>query len=95
MRIFAYIVLLLVLILGITFAYLNADGVIVNYYIGEKQVPLSLLLLLTLGIGLLIGVLSMVIPLIKLKHKNVKIQKKLKQAQKEVENLRAIPVKQC
>jgi len=95
MRIFLYIILLLAIILGITFAYLNADGVIVNYYIGEKQIPLSLLLILTLGIGLLLGVLSMVIPLIKLKSKNLKVQRKLKQAQKEVENLRAIPVKQC
>ncbi len=92
MRIFLYLILLLVMILGVTFAYLNATPVVFNYYLGEKAIPLSLLLLFAFGIGLILGLLSMVISLIKQKSKNIRIQRQLKNVQQEVENLRSGPI---
>lgn len=92
MRIFWYILLLLLVILGITFAYLNATPVVFNYYIGTRTIPLSLLLLFALGIGILLSLLGLMIPIIRLKSKNLKLQRHLKRANKEVENLRSIPV---
>jgi putative membrane protein len=93
MRIILYIILFIIILLGITFAYLNADAVAFNYYFGEKSIPLSLLLVCSLGIGLLLGFLVMGISWIKLKTINLRLNKRLKCATQEVENLRSIPIK--
>lgn len=92
MRLILYIFLLILLILGVTFAYLNATPVMFNYYVGQISVPLSLLLVLTLGVGIFLGLVSLLVPILKLKTKNSTLKRKLKNAQKEVENLRNIPL---
>ena len=93
MRIILYIILLLIILLGVTFAYLNADAVVFNYYFGEQSIPLSLLLVYFLGAGLILGFLVMSISWIKLKSANLCLKKRLKCATQEVENLRSIPIK--
>jgi putative membrane protein len=55
MRILTLLILVFAVILGVSFAALNAGSVTVNYYIGTQSIPLSLLLLGILVIGLLIG----------------------------------------
>lgn len=55
MRIFTLLILIFAVILGVSFAALNAGSVTVNYYIGTQTIPLSLLLLGVLVIGILIG----------------------------------------
>ena len=92
MRIILYIILLIIVLLGATFAYLNADLVTFNYYLGERLIPLSLLLVLSLGVGLLLGIFVMAVSWIRLKKNNRSLKKNLKCAQQEVENLRAIPI---
>lgn len=57
MRIISYIFLTFVILLGFTFACLNAEDVNINYYIGTSLLPLSLLLVITLIVGMLIGFL--------------------------------------
>lgn len=59
MRIFSILILSLTALVGISFAVLNAHSVRVNYYIGVREIPLSLLLLLALVLGILIGILSL------------------------------------
>jgi putative membrane protein len=92
MRIILYIMLLLIILLGVTFAYLNAAPVAFNYYLGVKTIPLSLLLVCSLGVGLIIGFLIMTISWIKLKNEKRRLTKQLKQAKQELENLRAAPL---
>ena len=91
-RIFSYIFILLIVLIGISFATLNSDAVNINYYIGEKELPLSLLLALVFGFGCVLGILVGVWILIKTKIKNYRLQQRLKLAEKEIENLRAIPL---
>ena len=93
MRILGYIVLIVLLLLGVTFAYLNANQVVFNYYFGEWSLPLSLLLLFTLGIGIILGWLAIFFPWLKLKRKSSRLKKELKYARQEIENLRSIPIK--
>ena len=93
MRIIVYIILFIVLVLGISFAYLNANPGAFSYYFGEKSIPLSLLLVFSLGIGLLLGFLVMGISWIKLKTANLRLKRRLKCVTQEVENLRSIPIK--
>lgn len=93
MRVFSYIVLLLIMVLGLIFAILNSGQVPFNYYIGVKQISLSLLLVLTLGIGIIIGFIFTLISVIKQKKENYKLKSRIKDIEKELENLRSLPIK--
>jgi putative membrane protein len=79
-KIISYIFLLLLLLLGLSFAALNADPIAINYYLGKSEIPLSLLLIYALGIGILLGLLSTLIPLLKLKKENHSLKKTLKKS---------------
>lgn len=70
--------LIIILLLGLSFATINANSVSVNYYLGIKLIPLSLLLVYTLGVGILLGFLTTVIPLLKLKKENHTLKNTLK-----------------
>lgn len=92
MRILSYIFILLIIVLGITFATLNSMTVNVNYYVGHKDMPLSLLLAIVFAFGGLMGIIVGLWILIKTKMKNFRLRQKLRMAEKEIENLRAIPL---
>ena len=92
MRIFSYFFLLIIVIFGMTFATLNSESVTINYYIGQSSLPLSLLLVLVFASGCLIGMIVGFWLLIKAKLQNYRLTQRLKLAEKEVENLRAIPL---
>ena len=93
MKIFYFILTGIVVLIGITFSVLNAEQVTVNYYFGHYKLPLSMLLLLSISFGLLLGFCTSLIKIIKLRSKNYCLKNKLKVFEKEVENLRAIPLK--
>ena len=92
MRILSYIFLILIVLLGVTFATLNSEVVNVNYYIGQRSMPLSLLLVSVFAVGCILGTLMMGMLLIKAKIQLHRLRKRLKVSEKEVENLRAIPL---
>ena len=92
MRIFSYIFILVIVFLGVTFATLNSDLVNINYYLGQKEMPLSLLISIAFGVGALLGILVGLWILFKTKMKNFRLKQRLKLAEKEIENLRAIPL---
>ena len=81
------------MILGITFAGLNAETVAVNYYFGTNELPLSLLLVLVLAFGSLLGVLAGFTLYLRAKKENFKLRGRIKVVEKEVSNLRSIPLK--
>ena len=93
MRVFGYVFLLILIILGITFAILNADPVAIHYYIGSKQFPLSLLLVISFGVGLFVSFLYMGLVVLRLKSERRHLRKRLSVAEKEIDNLRAIPIR--
>lgn len=92
MRIMSYIFILIVILLGISFAILNSETVAINYYVGHSNMPLSMLLVIAFAAGCILGILVISWLLIKAKMKNRNLRKRLKLAEKEVENLRAIPL---
>lgn len=87
MRIFTYIIILILLIFGFTFACLNAELVSINYYIAQRMVPLSLLIAIALFVGAIIGWLSSLGLVVKLKKNIFVLSQKIKQAEKEIEKL--------
>lgn len=84
LRIFSYIIVLLIIILGLTFAAINANPVTIHYYVGTAQTNLSLLLVYALGIGILLGLLSTITTIYKLKRKIRLLKNQLKQAEKQL-----------
>ena len=92
MRIISYIFLFVIILFGIVFAALNSESVTINYYVGQSTLPLSLLLVLVFAFGCLIGMLVGFWLLIKSKISNHRLRHRLSLAEKEIENLRAIPL---
>lgn len=93
MRCITYIFLIILFILGLIFAGLNADLVSVNYYWGTERLPLSLLAILSFILGGLLGLLTALITYIKLKYANRRLRHRLILVEKELSNLRALPFK--
>lgn len=93
MRIISSIFMLLIVLVGVSFACLNAQDVAINLYLTQLKLPLSLLLVLVLGLGMLVGYLIIGFKVLRLKRENSRLRGKVNLAEKEVENLRAIPLK--
>lgn len=93
MRIVSYFFILVIVLFGMTFATLNSESVTINYYFSQSTLPLSLLLVLGFAFGCLIGMIVGLWLLLKSKLLNYRLRQRLTIAEKEIENLRAIPLK--
>jgi putative membrane protein len=91
-RILSYFLLLIIVLFGMTFATLNSESVTINYYLDQSTLPLSLLLVLVFALGCLIGILVGFWLLIKAKLTNYRLKQRLHLAEKEIDNLRVIPL---
>ncbi|MDA8561796.1 LapA family protein [Gammaproteobacteria bacterium] len=90
MRIFRYVILLVVIFLGVTFALLNKESVLINYYFGSGYIPLSFLLVIVFVIASLLGLIVGLWLLLKLKLKVYKLQQQLKAKDKQIDNLNIV-----
>ncbi len=88
------IVFLLVLTLGLTFAILNAEPVELDYYFGSQRLSLSLVVLITLIMGVLAGVIASLGIIIKLKREVSRLRKANQVVDLELANLRTLPVRE-
>ena len=77
MRILTFVIILVILFFGISFAVLNAEVVSINYYFGIAHLPLSLLLIITLIVGVLFGLGAGLIMVFRAKLENRKLHKQL------------------
>ena len=87
------IVVVVLILLGITFAILNAEQVQLNYYFGSKQVPLSFAIILSIFLGAILGVLASIGLILRSRKELSRLRKAAEVAEKEISNLRAIPIK--
>jgi len=93
-RIFGFIFILALVILGLFFGNINADSVTLDYYWGQIHAPLSVALVLSLLCGAIMGMLASLTVLIRLRHQIKRLKKEIRTAEKEVVNLRSIPLKE-
>lgn len=93
MRYILYAFWIIVIILGVTFASLNPEKITLNYYIDTQTVHLPLVLLGSLVIGAFLGVIAMLPSVIRNKAKARRLSHHVKHVEQEVQNLRAIPIK--
>jgi len=85
--------ILLILLLVLLFTTLNAEPVSLNYYLGQIEQPLALILVVTFVAGALIGLLSSVLVILSSRHEVSKLRKQIKHTEQELMNLRSIPIK--
>lgn len=93
MRIILYIFLILVILVGTTFAILNPTTVTIDYWIAKKTLALPLLVVWVFIVGLVVGLLLSGLSLFQARLKNRKLSSRLKLLEQEVQNLRAIPLR--
>jgi putative membrane protein len=92
-RILSAIALLVLIGAGITFTVLNPQQVTLNYLLGSLQLPLALLVVLVLAVGAVLGLLVAGFLILRLKRDNRRLRRASRQAEQEVANLRALPIK--
>ena len=92
-RILVSIILVIVAVLGLSFSLMNAEQVILNYYFSTIQAPLSLVVVLAIAVGALLGMLAMAGVVLGQKREMARMRKSIKLAEKEISNLRSLPLK--
>jgi lipopolysaccharide assembly protein A len=90
-RIFSLVFFLIVLICGLFFGLLNAEPVRINYYFGARELPLSLILVITLLAGAVCGVLAAFGMIFRKSREIARLRKEIKVTGKELSNLRSLP----
>ena len=92
-KIFNLLLVLIFFLLGFVLHIENPDPVSFSFPFIEWDAPLGLLLLLAVFTGLILGASLMSMSLFKSKLAGSKAKKQLVKVEKEVENLRAMPIK--
>ncbi|TAL61324.1 MAG: LapA family protein [Legionella sp.] len=92
MRIVMLVFYVLLIILGVSFATLNASSVEINFYVKTVSMPISVLMTIMLGIGIIIGFVLFIFRYWRLKAECRRMNSQLKLTEKEIKNLRSIPL---
>lgn len=92
MRIVMLVFYVLLIILGVSFAALNASSVEINFYVKTITMPISVLMTIMLGIGIIIGFILFIFRYWRLKSECRRMNSQLKLTEKEIKNLRSIPL---
>jgi len=88
-----YAILALALfVITLSFAALNSDPIPIDYYIGQVEIPLALLLVAALGVGALLGSLVGLGRVVRIKREMARLRRESRATEEEVRNLRALPL---
>ena len=82
-----------VFLTGLAFFLRNAQPVALDYFMGESILPFSVWLLTALVIGVVLGWLSVLPVILSMKRQKARLLRQLKVNETEINNLRALPVK--
>ncbi len=92
-RFLLIILAILVCLAGLSFHLKNEHLVKLDFYLGSIEYHFSVFVLVSIIIGVLLGILAMLPKFLNLKRQNMKLSKQVELQNKEVKNLRAIPIK--
>ena len=93
MLVIKLLLLLVFMLIGASFAIINDAPVTVDLYFMRPELPLSLLVLLALGLGMLLGGLAGMIYVMRVRKENADLKREARLVNEEVQNLRTMPVK--
>lgn len=92
-RIAKLILIFVILLIGLAFHLKNNQLIELNYYVDVISLPTSWLVVLVLFIGSMLGVLASLPIIIKLKRDKIMLERQIKNSEKEINNLRVMPVR--
>ena len=92
MRIVFLFFYLALIILTLAFASLNADIVSLHLYWVVLKLPLAFILIVALGCGLVLGAIVFTSKYLALSFKFKKLKQQVAMLEKEIKNLRTIPI---
>jgi len=84
---------LVLCVAALSFAALNAEPVAIDYYLGQLEVPLALLLVTALAIGALLGSLVGFGRVLRVRRDMARLRRESRATEEEVRNLRALPLR--
>ena len=87
------IFIIFLLLLGLAFHVKNHQLVTLNYYVGEIQLSFSIVIVLAVCVGVLLGVLASIPIIIRNKQLNNRLKKEIEHREKEINNYRITPTK--
>ncbi len=93
MKVVQWVLIVLIFVVALAFAVINADDVPLNYYLGTSQVPLSLVLVFTFALGAALGVLAALGKMLFLKREISRLRRAARSREQELANLRALPIR--
>ena len=86
------ILFILIFVVSLVFFLKNNQIITFNYLVANQEIPLSFLMLISLGIGALLGVLAWLPKILSLKQRVSRLEKQIKLSEKELNNLRVMPM---
>jgi len=92
-RIIRFIFVLLIIFSGLALHLRNDQSVAFDYYIGTTQASFSIFLIIALTSGTLLGAISCLPVILRLKRENRVLLSRLRLSEKELDNLRIIPAR--
>lgn len=84
---------IIVFIIGLSFHARNEQLVVFDYFLGRKEHYFSFWLFSSMAVGVFMGWLTIIPVILKLKRQNAKLQRQARVNEREINNLRVIPVK--
>jgi len=93
MKLIATIIILTLAFLTVILSILNAETIQINYYFGLTEIALPTIVVVTLVVGTLLGIIASMSMVLKLKKHNAGLKKDIKLAEKEIANLRRLPLR--
>ncbi|MDN5872445.1 MAG: LapA family protein [Nitrococcus sp.] len=91
-RLVDLIVIIVIVLLGLSFAMLNKDVVQLNYYFGSVTTPLSLLLTVVLIVGAVLGVLSTIGIVVRQRAEIARLRRRTRMERKAISERSKLPV---
>ena len=92
-RIITIVIFVIVFAVGAAFSAINTNPVIINYYLGTLTAPLSVVMILSIVAGIILGAVAIFASTLRLRYENRRLNKKLNVSEQEINSLRIIPIK--
>ena len=92
LTILKFFLVVILLGVGIAFAIANSAPVRIDLGLIMPELPLSLVLLLAVGVGLLLGAFASAFYFMRIKKENADLRRQSRLAEQEVKNLRSLPI---
>lgn len=93
LRLIRNLIVILALVIGIAFGFFNFDPVDVDLLVGSTEAPLAVLLAVVFVVGLLIAGVVAIAKIARLKGRLSSTQRRLRDAEAEISNLRSMPIR--